>query len=54
MNIGRNYPEFKTAGDWLAWRLKLAHPDHRCDDPSSGWRPELYSWAFEESKLSFG
>ena len=47
------YPEFGALAEWLAWRVQLAHPEHRCDDSASGWKPELFSFAVEDAKLSF-
>jgi hypothetical protein len=50
---GPKYPEFVALADWLAWRVQLAHSEHRCDDPEAGWKPELFQFAVEDAKLSF-
>jgi hypothetical protein len=50
---GENYPEFAGLSDWLAWRIQLAHPEHRCADGEAGWKPELFRFAVEDAKLSF-
>lgn len=50
---GEKYPEFANVADWLAWRIQLAHPEHRCSDIEAGWKPELFEFAVEDAKLSF-
>lgn len=50
---GEKYPEFTKLADWLAWRIQLAHPEHRCRDTEAGWTPELFVSAVEDAKLSF-
>jgi hypothetical protein len=50
---GPKYPEFSSLADWLAWRVQLAHPEHRCTDVQAGWKPELFTFAVEDAKLSF-
>jgi len=50
---GERYPEFSNAEDWLAWRIQFAHPEHRCADAAAGWKPELFTFAVEDAKLSF-
>jgi hypothetical protein len=50
---GPKYPEFSSLAEWLAWRIQLAHPEHRCDDREAGWKTELFAFAVEDAKLSF-
>lgn len=50
---GSKYPEFTSLADWLAWRIQLAHPEHRCADVEAGWKPELFAFAVDDAKLSF-
>ena len=51
-NCGPGYPDFDDLASWLAWRTKLAHPDHS-SSPRDGWKPELFAFAIEDAKLSF-
>jgi hypothetical protein len=53
MSPGAKYPEFTSLADWLAWRIQLAHPEHRCANVETGWKPELFAFAVEDAKLSF-
>lgn len=53
MSPNAKYPEFTGLSEWLAWRIQLAHPEHRCADGAAGWKPELFSFAVEDAKLSF-
>jgi hypothetical protein len=50
---GEKYPTFNSLAEWLAWRIQLACPEHRCADAEAGWKPELFSFAVEDAKLSF-
>jgi hypothetical protein len=50
---GPNYPEFSSLAQWLAWRIEIAHPEHRCANQETGWKPELFAFAVEDAKLSF-
>ena len=52
-SLGPKYPEFSALSDWLAWRIQVAHPEHRCGDAAAGWKPELFAFAIEDAKLSF-
>ncbi|WP_164963361.1 hypothetical protein [Rubrivivax sp. JA1026] len=50
---GEKYPTFNSLAEWLAWRIQLACPEHRCADPEAGWKSELFAFAVEDAKLSF-
>lgn len=50
---GEKYPTFKSLAGWLAWRVQHAFPEHRCGDAEAGWKPELFTFAVEDAKLSF-
>jgi hypothetical protein len=50
---GEKYPAFTGLAEWLAWRIQLAHPEHRCADKEAGWKPELFAFVVEDAKLSF-
>ena len=52
-NVNEKYPEFSTPEEWLQWRLIHAHPEYNCDHPEDGWTRELFSYAYEDSKLAF-
>ena len=48
---GEKYSEFTSLVDWLAWCVQLAHAEHRCADAAAAWKPELFAFAVEDSKL---
>jgi hypothetical protein len=50
---GEKYPQFSRLAEWLAWRIQLAHPEHRCAEIEAGWKPELFAFAVEDAKSSF-
>lgn len=50
---GEKYPAFNGLAEWLAWRIQLAHPEHRCATAEAGWTPELFAFVVEDAKLSF-
>lgn len=52
-NCGPGYPDFEDLASWLAWRTRLAHPEHNCSSPPDGWKPELFAFAIEDAGLSF-
>lgn len=53
-NVSSKYPTFEKPEHWFQWRLILAHPDYDCDNDFYGWTNELFTFAFEDSKLAFG
>ena len=52
-NCGPGYPDFEDLASWLAWRTRLAHPEHNCSNGRDGWKPELFAFAIEDAGLSF-
>lgn len=46
-------PTFTSPEAWLAWRVHTAHPEHRCNNPEAGWKPELFTFAVADAQLAF-